>query len=118
MEEARRTAPVRQVRSTSNNVITRYASRKMARMIDTESRTVEYPAVIQYEHDSKILEYYAQPMKLDIVWQGPGETKPSRFPHTPDFLLITRDGFHVEEWREEERLQRLSAKFPGGFVKD
>lgn len=118
IEEARRIAPVRQVRSTSNNVITRFVSRKMARMIDTESRTVEYPAVVMYEHDSSVLEYYAQPMKLDLLWQAAPDRKPSRIQHTPDFLLIREDGFWVEEWREEDRLNRLSAKNPGRIFKD
>lgn len=53
IEEARRNAPVRKVRSNSNNVITRIASRKMSRMVDTESRTVEYPAAIMYEHNAE-----------------------------------------------------------------
>ncbi|HJW32510.1 MAG TPA: DDE-type integrase/transposase/recombinase [Holophagaceae bacterium] len=118
VEEARRSAPVRQVRSNSNNVITRFVSRKMGRMVDTESRTVEYPAVIMYEHDPKIIEYYAQPMKLDLKWKGPNDQKPSRIPHTPDFLLVREDGFWVEEWREEARLEALSAKFPGRYIKE
>lgn len=117
IEEARRSAPVRQVRSNSKNVITRFFSRKMDRMVDTESRTVEYPAVVMYEHDSKILEYYAQPMVLDLKWKGPSDKKPSRVPHTPDFLLIREDGFWVEEWREEARLEALSTKSPGRYLK-
>jgi putative transposase len=118
IEDARRTAPVRQVRSTSNNVITRYVSRKMARLIDTESRTVEYPAVVTYEHDPAVLEYYAQPMKLDLLWQEAPDRKPSRIQHTPDFLLIRENGLWIEEWREEERLRRLSVKSPERIFKD
>lgn len=38
IEDARRNAPVRKVQSNSNNVITRFASRKMERMVDTEKR--------------------------------------------------------------------------------
>lgn len=118
VEEARRTAPVRKVQSNSNNVITRFASRKMARLVDTESRTVEYPAAVMYEHDLKVLEYYAQPMYLDLKWQGPNDQRPSRIQHTPDFLLIRKDGFWVEEWREEERLLNLNIKNPDRFFKD
>jgi putative transposase len=118
IEEARRRAPVRKVRSNSNNVITRFASRKMERLVDTESRTVEYPAVIMYEHDAEILEYYAQPTALDLKWKGPNDSRPSRIQHTPDFLLIRKDGFWIEEWREEERLVKLSAKNPERIFKD
>lgn len=118
IEEARRNAPVRKVQSNRNNIITRFASRKMARLVDTESRTVEYPAVIMYEHNSKILEYYAQPMKLDLKWQESGMPRPSRLQHTPDFLLIQEDGFWIEEWKEEARLQELSKGKPDRIFKD
>ncbi len=118
IEEARRTAPVRKVRSNSNNVITRFASRKMERLVDTESRTVEYPAVVMYEHDAKVLEYYAQPVKLDLNRRVQGTSGSSRVQHTPDFLLIREDGFWIEEWKEETRLQGLSAKNPERIFKD
>lgn len=118
IEEARRLAPVRQVRSNSNNVITRFHSRKMARMVDAESRTVEYPAIVTYEHDPGVLEFYAQPMRLDLFVQEEGKPRPSRIQHTPDFLLIREGGLWVEEWREETRLERLRVKYPGRFFKD
>lgn len=57
VEDARRNSPVRKVQSNSNNVITRFHSRKMERLVDTESRTVEYPAIVMYEHDPKVLEF-------------------------------------------------------------
>ena len=67
VETARRLAPVRQVQSNSSNVITRYASRKMGRLVDCESRTVEYPAVIQYEHDPEVLEYYVHQIFNELL---------------------------------------------------
>ena len=58
VETARREAPVRDIQSHSGNVITWYSSRKMGGLsIGTESRTVEFPAVIQYEHNPLVLEY-------------------------------------------------------------
>lgn len=118
VEDARRLAPVREVRSSGNNVITRFHSRKMARMVDTESRTVEYPAAVMYEHDPRVIEYYPQPMRLDITIQEEGKRRVSRIQHTPDFLLIREDGLWVEEWREEPRLEKLRKKYPGRFIKD
>jgi putative transposase len=90
----------------------------MARLVDTESRTVEYPAVIMYEHNSKVLEYYAQPTKLDLKWHESGKRRPSRLQHTPDFLLVQEDGFWIEEWKEEARLQALSSDKPDRIFKD
>jgi len=118
IEDARRNAPVRKVRSNSNNVITRFASRKMGRLIDTESRTVEYPAVVMYEHDEMVLEYYAQPVCLDLKWKGPSDQRPSRVQHTPDMLLIREDGFWIEEWKEEKKLLELQKKNPERIFKE
>lgn len=118
VEKARRLAPVRDVRSNSSNVITRYASRKMDRFVDCESRTGEYAAAIQYEHNPDVLEYYPQPTTIDLLFldeQGKVTTKSL---HTPDFLVISRNGLIVEEWKQEERLAWLSAKYPGRFIKE
>jgi putative transposase len=117
VEEARCVSPVRKVRSRLGNVLTRFPSRKMQRAITTESRTVEFPALVQYEHDPAVLEYYAQPVQLQVPSSGGGK-KPGCFRHTPDFLLLREDGVHIEEWREEARLEKLARKYPGRFVKN
>ncbi len=90
----------------------------MGCFIDTESRTVEYPAVVMYEHDDKVLEYYAQPVKLDLKWQAPSAKKPFRVQHTPDMLVIRKDGFWIEEWKEERKLQELQKKSPERIFKE
>ncbi len=118
IENARLNVPVRKVRSNSTNVITRFMSKKMERSVDTESRTVEFPAVIMYEHDDKVLEYYAQPVKLDVKWQAPSAKRPFRIQHTPDMLLIREDGFWIEEWKEEKKLLELHKKSPERILKE
>jgi putative transposase len=118
VRKVRREAPVRQVQCRrGGNVITRFCSQKMARIVETESRTVEYPAVICYERDQQVLEYFAQPAELDIVCIGLGG-KPDRNQHTPDFLVIRKDGIAIEEWREEARLVKLAAKYPGRYQRE
>lgn len=118
VEKARREAPVRKVQSRLGNVVTRYVSRKMEQAILTESRTVEFPAVIQYEYDQSVLEYYAQPVSLDEHVEDSATGRVSRFQHIPDFLLLRKDSVCIEEWRESTRLERLAAKYPGRFVRD
>ena len=116
VETARRESPVREVQSRLGNVLTRFPSRKMQRVVTTESRTVEFPAVIQYEHDPSVLEYYAQPVMLDLRITASGAAKPSRLQHTPDFLLLREDCVCIEEWREEARMEKLAIKYPGRFT--
>ncbi|WP_291271448.1 DDE-type integrase/transposase/recombinase [Geothrix sp.] len=117
VRKARNEAPVRKVQSHLSNVITLFVSQKMARSIATESRTVEYPAVITYERDASVLEYFAQPVKLKIN-QMDANGKKCSFTHTPDFLVVRRDGILIEEWREEERLLAHAVKYPGRYVRE
>lgn len=88
------------------------------RVIVGESRTVELPAIVRYEHDAHVLEYYAQPVKLDLRLTDSGTKKPFRLSATPDFLLLTDNGIAIDEWRTSERMQRLSKKYPGRFEYD
>lgn len=117
IRKARKEAPVRQVRSNSSNLITRYPSQKMQRVIETESHTAEFPAMFLYECDSGVLEYFAQPMEVDQVLVLPSGKK-DRLQHTPDFLLITPDGFMVEEWRYEARILKMALKRPDRFIRE
>lgn len=118
VEKARREAPVRDIQSHSGNVITWYSSRKMGRAVGTESRTVEFPAAVQYEHDALVLEYYPQPCELDLILPSDKRTRSSRTQHIPDFLIIRTDQILIEEWREEKRLEKLAAKYPDRFIKE
>jgi putative transposase len=115
VEKARKESPVRAVQSRMGNVITHYQSRKMGRTLAAESRTVEFPAMVSYEFDNKILEYYAQPVKLDIVGTDNGTKKPFRLQHTPDFLILGTNQIRIEEWREEPRLLKLAEKYPDRY---
>lgn len=117
IRKARKQAPVRKVRSNRSNLITRYPSQKMQRVIETESHTVEFAAMLQYECDPGICEYFAQPMEVDEVLLLPSG-KRDRLQHFPDFLLVSPEGFAVEEWREEVRLLNLALKRPDRFIRE
>lgn len=116
VEKARREAPIRKVKSNSGNVITLFQSNKMNRAIATESRTIEFPAVAQYERNPMILEYYAQPCRIDIILTDGGRIKPSRIQHVPDYLLVREDKICLEEWKTEDRLLTLAKKYPGRII--
>ena len=117
VRKARREAPVRPVQSHLSNVITRYCSRKMQTVISAESRTVELPAMVRYEHDPKVLEFHAQPVKLFLDLPDKNG-RILQTPQTPDFLVVAEDGIYLDEWREEPRLLRLAMKYPGRTFRD
>lgn len=117
VEKARRASPVRKVQSRTGNVLTHFPSRKMQKVVVAESRTVEFPAFMRYEHDPDVLEYYPQPVSLDLRTEHPLTKKVSRIQHTPDVLLLRRDCVCIDEWREDARLQKLMTKHPDRFTK-
>lgn len=115
---ARIHAPVRDVQSRGGNVITMFSSRKMAVAVPTESRHIEFAAVVGHEYDSQVLEYYAQPceLKLELVDPATGEIRTIR--HFPDFLVLRADGLTLEEWKSETKLTRLAEKTPYRYVRN
>lgn len=115
---ARMAAPVREVQSRGANVVTMLSSRKMARDIWTESRNIEFAAAVDHEFQSEVLEYYAQPCKLnlELVDDATGEIRD--IVHFPDFLVITKDGFTLQEWKSEQRLIRLAERYPYRYQQD
>jgi len=117
IREARDAGPAREIQRRTDTVRTRYQSRKMGRPVLAESRTVELPAIVLYENDVSVLEYWPQPFKIDLLIEGLKNGR-TRTQHVPDALLITETGFRVEEWREEQRLLEAAQKNPKRFYKD
>ncbi len=116
---ARREAPVREVRFNGGNVCHRYPSRKMwGEVIVTESRSAEFRACLQYEYDPNVLEYYPQPVQLDLWFYKDDPSRRSRVLHTPDFLLIQSDGICLVEWKQDRRLQKFAKTFPDRYRRE
>ena len=118
VRKARKTdvTPVRRQQHLNGAVRTLYMSRKMGRGLMAESRTCELPGLYIREHDPCTQEMWPQPFWLSIPVDG--EKGSTIVSHLPDLLLITDEGFVVEEWREEERLQGLASKRPHRYYKD
>ena len=117
IREARESGPAREIQRRTDTVRTRYQSLKMNRPVLAESRTVELPAFVLYENDESVLEYWPQPFTIDLIIQG-AKSGRTRGQHVPDVMLVTRNGFRVEEWREEKRLLEAAEENPKRFYKD
>jgi putative transposase len=91
------------VGSRAGNVSGAYASRKMGCTIQFESHKVELWAIYTMEHDPHVLEYYDQPLHLDLTYAArSGRTTTVK--HTPDFLVCMSEGVWLEEWKPEDKL--------------
>ena len=80
-------------------------------------RTDEFPAIVTYEYDEKVIEYYDQPSKIEMRYISKGG-RPVAFWHTPDFFVLRMDGAGWEEWKPEEKLIEQAESMPGRYQRD
>lgn len=113
----RASRPVRRVGSRASNVSGAYASRKMGCTIQFESHKVELWAIYSMEHDPQVLEYYDQPLQLDLTYAAKSGRRMT-VKHTPDFLVFTSNGVWLEEWKPEDKLLELSMTQPQRYQCD
>ncbi|MGF6837903.1 putative transposase [Paraburkholderia youngii] len=121
---SRMNAPTRKVQGHARNVVTHYSSRKMKRRLATESRNVEFPAVLRYDLDGNTREIHCQPMQVGILMtikrtssRGKVTEYTTEIPYTPDILRLSNAGPFAEEWKTEEKLQVLAKRYPERFYK-
>ncbi len=117
IEGIRSSEPVRNRQSRVGNWTGRYASDKMERTVQFESRTEEFPAVVSYEHDDEVIEYYDQPSKIEMRYIAKSG-RPVVFWHTPDFFVLRVDGAGWEEWKPQEKLVELAESMPNRYQRD
>ena len=90
IESIRNSPPARRVDSGRGNVAVRFPSRKMGHVVQAESGTIEYPFVLECEHDPEVLEIWDQVAPLTVRYRGSdGRQRAHR--ETTDFLVIKRD---------------------------
>jgi putative transposase len=117
IEGIRSSEPVRSRQSRVGNWTGRYASDKMGRTIQFESRTPEFAAIVTYENNEKVREYYDQPSKIEMRYIAKSG-RPVAFWHTPDFFVLYSDGAVWEEWKPEEKLIELTESMPNRYQRD
>ena len=113
----RNSEPSRHVHGGRGNVSGRYPSRKMGRTIQFESHRNELAAIIEYEHDKTVCEFYDQPSKIRLDYEGPNGKRFSIL-HTPDFFVIRDSAVGWEECKTEEELKQLAEHNPNRYCKD
>jgi putative transposase len=111
----RTSPPSRRVQSRAGNVSGCYPSRKMGFGIQFESRRNELAAITLMEHDPAVLEYYDQPERIKLTYQGPRKRVSVR--HTPDFFVLREDGVGWVECKMEEDLIRFAQQHSQRYVR-
>src|SRR6201999_2452612 len=103
VDSIRSSEPVRRVGGGASNVVGRYPSRKMGRVIQFESHRVELAFVLEFEHDADVLEYYDQPCRVPLKYTGrSGRNVGAR--HMPDYFVLRTDTAGWEECKTDQEL--------------
>ena len=110
----RASPPSRRVQGRAGNVSGQYPSRKMGFGIQFESRRNELAAITLMEHDPTVLEYYDQPKRIKLTYQG--AHKRVGVWHTPDFFVLRSDGVGWLECKMEEALLRFAEHHSPRYV--
>ena len=98
--------PVRRVGGGRRSVVVRYASRKMGRVIQAESRNVELVFLEQCEHDPQVVLFFCQPARLRVhITDSKRRRRPIRT--IPDYLVLhEEDGFYFVECKARSELEK------------
>ena len=110
--------PVRRVGGGGGNVVVRYASRKMRRVIQAESRNIELAFVERCEHDPAVIFFLCQPTVLSV--RITDRKRRDRSVETvPDYLVLhAEDGFYFVECKPLSALEKFAARRSGRFERD
>lgn len=115
VRSVRTKGPIRRVLG-NRAVIRRYASRKMERTIQCESRTLEAPACVDYERRHEVLEFHDQPFELVLDYVRSGSNRRATR-HVVDFLVIEGGWIGFEEWKTESWLEARSLAEPERYIR-
>ncbi len=116
IERVRSSPPVRRVGGGGGNVCGFYPSTKMGHTIQFESHRNELAAIHEYEHDPDVLEYWDQPESIRLNYEDRNGRRIG-INHTPDFLVLRRDGATWEECKPEDRLHGLARQSPNRYIR-
>lgn len=120
-DSVRTSEPVRLVQSKIGNIRGRYPSRKMGRTIQFESESCELYGILTFEFDGAdhllgvVREFYDQPLTFKYKHKlRSGRT--ATVLHTPDFFVFLNWGGAFIEFKPEEALCKLAAKYPDRYL--
>lgn len=102
--------------SAQSNVVSGYPSYKTGILIQTESRTVEHPRVLELEFSKSVVAFFDQTQLVNVVRTSKKGKKTIK-PYTGDLLVLDHDGPWIEELKKPDEAEKLVAKYPADWIK-
>lgn len=94
-----------------------YPSKKMGVTIQFESHRGELPAILNFEHDHLIFEFYDQPSPSVKLTYLDKNGRPTGCLHTPDWFVIGAEFIGWIESKTEQDLRDLAKEMPNRYVR-
>ena len=94
-----------------------YPSKKMQCIIKAESTKVEFPFLLQAEHDQDILEVWDQPPSIPLEYLDKHGCL-RRPLHTADYFVFREESAGWIECKPTQELSRLAEKQPNRYVQE
>ncbi len=117
LKSIRSSPPSRTPGARHGNMPVWYPSKKMQCIIKAESTKVEFPFLLQAEHDQEILEVWDQPPSIPLEYlDRRGHLQQPL--HTADYFLFRDTSAGWVECKPAQELSRLAQKQPNRYVQD
>ncbi len=84
--------------------------------IQFESHRNEFPAILDFEHDPEVLEYYDQPDSIKLTYADKSGRNTGCM-HTPDFFVLRQSSAGWVECKPEDNLLELQKEMPNRYVR-
>jgi hypothetical protein len=86
----------------------------MGSIFHFETRKVEWPLLEYLEHDQNVIEYYCQPIPIELRYLEPtGKTVVTS--HTPDYFVMWQDRAGWVEAKDADRLPKITEISPNRY---
>ena len=113
----RSSPPSRTPGARHGNMPVWYPSKKMQCIIKAESAKVEFPFLLQVEHDQEILEVWDQPPSIPLAYLD-RRGRLQQPLHTADYFVFRHGSAGWVECKPVQELSRLAEKQPNRYVQD
>ena len=113
----RSSPPSRTPGARRGNMPVWYPSQKMHCIIKAESSKVEFPFLLQAEHDDDVLEMWDQPPSIPLEYLDT-RGRPQQPMHTADYFVFRYRSCGWIECKPAQELSRLVEKQPNRYVLD
>jgi len=118
VDQTRTSPPAHRVQSGHRNVSGHYPSAKMGVTVQFETKTTQFAAILDFENDRDVLEYWDQPRVGILLPSAPSEKRRHPTAYTPPFFVLRTGSASWVECASESSIEKRCQRDPERFQKD